>query len=257
MSDSSRTPAADAPVAEKRENLLLNLALNIVIPTIVLMKLSGDEHLGNKLGLIVALAFPIGYGIYDFKTRNKINFFSILGFVSVLLTGGISLLELDPKYIAIKEASIPGLLGIATLISIKTPYPLIKTLMLNESIIQVKKITAALAARQAEAKFQASIQFATILVACSFFLSSSLNYILAKIIVVSNPGTEQFNVELGKLTALSYPVIALPSLIVMSGILFYLVRSITRYTGLSLEEIMVDMDDVKKPDLEKVEKKNS
>ena len=225
----------------KKENLLLNLLLNIAIPTLVLMKLSSDQYLGNKLALIVALSFPIGYGLYDFKTRSKINFFSILGFVSVLLTGGISLLELDPKYIAIKEASIPGLLGIATLISIKTRFPLVKTLLLNESVIEVKKINAALAARGAEAGFQSSLHFATVLIAGSFFLSSFLNFVLAKMIVVSSPGTEQFNIELGKLTAMSYPVIAIPSLLVMFGILFYLARSITRHTGLALEDIFVDV----------------
>ena len=51
----------------------------------------------------------------EFINLRKVNFFSALGIVSVSLTGGISLLELDPVYIAIKEAAIPGMLGIACL----------------------------------------------------------------------------------------------------------------------------------------------
>jgi len=223
--------------------MLLNILLNIAIPTIVLMKLSGDDYLGVKMGIVVALAFPIGYGLYDFRNRNKINFFSILGVVSVLLTGGISLLELDPKYIAIKEASIPGLLGIATLISIKTPWPLVKTILYNKSIICVDKIEQALQKNNTETAFQGSLTTASMLVASSFFLSSALNYILAKIVVVSAPGTEQFNIELGKLTALSYPVIVIPSMIVLIGSMIFLAKAITRHTGLAFEDILVEMQE--------------
>ena len=86
----------------------------------------------------MALAFPLAYGIHDFFYRGKINFFSGLGIVSVTLTGGISLLEMDAIYIAIKEASIPGVLGIATLLSLKTSQPLIQTLILNDSVMDVK-----------------------------------------------------------------------------------------------------------------------
>ncbi|MDP3449658.1 MAG: beta-galactosidase, partial [Anaerolineaceae bacterium] len=48
---------------------------------------------------------------------------------SVMLTGGISLLELDPQYIAIKEAAIPGIIGLAVLGSQYTRFPLVRTLI--------------------------------------------------------------------------------------------------------------------------------
>ena len=88
--------------------MLLNLLCNLVLPTLILTKLSGDNYLGIKLAIVVALAFPIIYGIHDFLTRGKLNFFSGLGIASVTLTGGISLLEMDAVYIAIKEAAIKG-----------------------------------------------------------------------------------------------------------------------------------------------------
>jgi intracellular septation protein A len=231
------------PKSAKKENLLLNILLNIVIPTLVLTKLSGEQYLGVKMAIVVALAFPIGYGLMDFHSRSKINLFSILGVVSVMLTGGISLLELDPKYIAIKEASIPGLLGIATLISIKTPWPLVKTLLYNPGVIRIDRIEIALKRNNTEAQFQSSLQIASILVAASFFVSSILNFILAKFVVVSTPGTEQFNIELGRLTALSYPVIVIPSMLVLIGSLVFLAKSIRKYTGLKFEEILVDLQE--------------
>jgi len=221
----------------KKENMLLNLLLNIVIPTVILIKFSSENYLGAQLGVVVALAFPIGYGIMDYFRERKINLFSALGVISVFLTGGISLLELDPKYIAIKEASIPGLIAIAVLISTLTPYPLVKVFLYNDKIMQIDRVNLALAKHQAERAFQRALSNASLLLAASFVLSSVLNYLLAKWIVVSQPGTEQFNAELGELTALSFPVIALPSTIIMMAAAYYVYRRITGLTGLSFEEI--------------------
>jgi hypothetical protein len=209
LSDSDTTTPVKVP--PKRESLLANLLLNIVIPTLILMKLSGEEHLGIKMAIVVALAFPIIYGLRDFIQRHKFNVFSALGFVSILLTGGISLLELDPQYIAIKEAAIPGLIGLATLLSLKTRFPLVKTFLYNDKVLKVEKIAAALKEYDNEAAFETTLKNASYLVAASFFLSSTLNYILARVILQSPPGTVAFNEELGKMTALSFPVIAVPA----------------------------------------------
>jgi len=224
----------------KRESMLVNLLFNIIIPTLILTKLSNDEWLGTKLGLIIALAFPIIYGARDFYQRGKFNFFSALGVVSVLLTGGISLLELDPKYIAIKEAAIPGLLGLATLFSLKTKFPLVRTFLYNDQIIKVDVVNHALDEFGNHMAFEAVLRNATYLLASSFALSSVLNYVLAKWIVVSAPGTAAFNEELGKMTALSYPVIALPAMAIMIFTLFYLFSNIKKLTHLNLEDIMHD-----------------
>ena len=230
----------------KQENFFLNLLLNIILPTIILTKFSGDDYLGVKLGLIVALSFPICYGIYDFQRARKLNIFSIIGFISVLLTGGISLLELDPKYIAIKEAAIPGILAIAVIISIFTPYPLIRILIYNEKIFHVDKVTQALDKNGSRSEFERSMIVATFIIALSFIVSSVLNYVLATMIVVSQPGTEAFNVELGKLTAYSYLVIFVPSISILIFAMFYIYRRITKLTGLSFEE-MLAIETTEKP----------
>jgi|TARA_B110000093_G_scaffold79686_1_gene86477 hypothetical protein len=230
------SPKGKAP--EKQESLLLNLAFNLLVPTLVLTKLSDPEFLGIKLAIVVALSFPIGYGIHDFLTRGKLNFFSALGVVSVALTGGISLLELDAIYIAIKEASIPAIFGAATLISLKTSQPLIHTFLLNDAILEIQKINTALEDNGRKPEFDKLLINASWILAGSFFLSSLLNYLLAVIILTADPGTVAFNEQLGKMTALSFPVIALPAMLVMMGNLFYLFRGITKLTGMSLEEII-------------------
>ena len=233
------TQAPQQTANPKKENVFVNLIVNIVIPTLILTKLSTDEYLGPTYALLVALAFPIGYGLWDYQQRRKWNLFSILGLVSVLLTGGISLLQLDPKYIAIKEAAIPGILAIATLASMYTPFPLVKTILLNESVLQLDKIQQALLANNNEAAFNRTLMNASYLVSLSFVVSSVLNYILAKWIVVSDPGTVEYTQELGKMTAWSYPVIVVPATIILIGAMFYLFRNITKLTNLSLEDIIV------------------
>jgi hypothetical protein len=222
----------------KKENQLVNLAFNIIIPTLILMKLSGDDYLGTKLAIVIALSFPLIYGLKDFITQRKFNFFSILGIVSILLTGGISLLELDPAYIAIKEAAVPAVLGIATVISLRTPYPLVKTFLYNDTILQTDRIAEALDKNNNNHPFEECLVNASWLVAGSFFLSAILNYVLATVLITSQPGTVEFNEQLGKMTALSFPVIAIPAMLVLMGALFYLFRGITKLTGLTLEDVI-------------------
>jgi len=222
----------------KAENLLVNLLFNIIIPTLILTKLSGDDYLGVTNGILVALAFPVAYGIRDVVRTQKVNLFSVLGIFSIIMTGGISLLGLDPKYLAMKEAAVPTIFGLATLVSIKTPYPLVKTFIYNDTILDTGAIRQALERRSATARFEQLLKTASWLVASSFFLSAVLNYVLAITIVTSQPGSVAYNEQLGTMTALSFPVIALPATLVMMASMFYLFRGITRLTGLQLEEMI-------------------
>ncbi len=227
-----------APPAPGRENLLVNLLFNIVAPTLILTKFSSDTYLGPSYGVVVALAFPLGYGARDFIVRRKINFFSALGVLSVCLTGGISLLGLDPRYLAIKEAAVPGLLGLVTLGSLKTPYPLVKTLLYNDAILHTEKIDHALTATDNHRAFERRLTGASWIIAGSFFLSATLNFLLATYLVTSQPGSTEYNEQLGQMTALSFPVIALPAMLVMVCAMIYLFKGITGLTGMTLEQLI-------------------
>jgi len=110
--------------------------------------------------------------------------------------------------------------------------------MLNESVFDVKRINQALTDNQSHSQFNQLLINASWILAGSFFLSSILNYLLAVIILTADPGTVSFNEQLGNMTALSFPVIALPAMAVMMGNLFYLFRGIKRLTGLDLEFIV-------------------
>ena len=93
----------------KQENALLNIGLNFALPVFIMSKgpnstwITGlAESLNLEPGIaamMLALLFPIGYGIYDFVVRRKYNFFSILGFASVLMTGLMTVMKVDKELI--------------------------------------------------------------------------------------------------------------------------------------------------------------
>ncbi|MGB5440868.1 MAG: VC0807 family protein [Gammaproteobacteria bacterium] len=217
---------------------IIDLLVSIVIPSAILMKLSGDDALGASTALIVALSFPLGWGLYERLKHKKFNFIALLGLISVLLTGGIGLLQLNPQWLAVKEAAIPALIGIAVLVSTRTRFPLIRTLLYNPTVMDVGKIKRKLEELGNTIAFEDRLLKATYLLSGTFFFSAVMNYILARWIVTSPAGSAAFNEQLGQMTLLSYPVIAIPSMLMMLAIFYFLWRTIHGMTGLALEDIL-------------------
>ncbi len=224
--------------ASHKPRPMVDLLISIVIPSVILMKFSGDEYLGATSALIAALAFPLLWGLFELLKYKKFNFIALLGLISVLLTGGIGLLQLDPEWLAVKEAAIPGIIGVAVLISTYTRYPLIRVILYNPKVMNVAKIQKILEERGSSQEFETRLLKTTYYLSGTFFFSSMMNYLLAKWIVTSAAGSTAFNEELGQMTLLSYPVIAIPSSLMMAAILYYLWRTIHGMTGLSLENIL-------------------
>ena len=119
-----------------------------MIPVILLK--NGDELL-NKIDfkidfnysilvLIVALSFPVVYFFLDLSSKKRINFISILGFINVLLTGGIgvfgAMYGLSRLWFILKEGLMPLVIGVIVLLSIKRGNPLIRTFIYNEAIFK-------------------------------------------------------------------------------------------------------------------------
>ncbi len=231
----SLIPMSSAPA--KKENLLINLVFNLLIPTLVLSKFSKEGLLGPVVGLVVALAFPVGYGVWDFLERRKTNFISIIGFTSILFTGGLGLMQVGGLGFAIKEAAVPTVIGLAVLLSLKSKMPLVRTMLYNEQVIDVERVDAALDQRGNRRDFDRLLVQASYLLAFSFIVSAVLNFGLALYLLKSPPGTAEFNAELGKMHLLSWPVIVIPSMAMMMFALWRLLGGIKRITGLEFESI--------------------
>ncbi len=222
--------------APKRESLLLNLVFNIALPMLILSKLS--DRLGSMNALFLALAFPLGYGVYDFATRRSFNFVSVLGFVSTLATGGLGLMKLEPFWFAVKEASVPALIGVAVVVSQFTKRPLVRQFLLNDQVINLPRVDAALDAHGMRPAFDALLRASSVLLAGSFLLSGFLNFALARYLITAMPDTPEFNAQYGKMLAWSWPVIVVPSMAMMMFALWRLVKGLEKMTGLGLDEIL-------------------
>jgi hypothetical protein len=237
----AESPTSSTP--PQRENLLLNLACNVFLPGLILDKLSKGDRLGPLWALVVALSLPLGYGIWDWFVRRKWNLFSILGIVGTLASGGLGVgthlgwWRATALWYAIKEASIPALIGIAIPVSLLGGKPLVRELLYNDQVLDTRRVAEALRARQAEAGFQQLLVSSSWLLTVSFLLSAALNFGLAMWLLKAEPASEEWNRQLGRMSWMSWPVIVIPSMAMMIWALMRLLNGIQRLTGLKPEEL--------------------
>ena len=233
-----KTPSRDSQAETGSFNeLLIDLVFSIIIPTLILKKMSGADMLGPTWALVLALSFPALAGIWGFIKKGKITFIPALGFVSILLTGSIGVLKLPKEYIAIKEALVPSVIGIIVIASALLKKPLVRPFVMNPVIMNTEKIEGALKDQGTQSDFDQSLVNATWIIAASFVFSAVANYFLAKWIVVSESGTDAFNSELGTITVYGYLMIGLPATVFTLGAAFYAFKSMTKHTGLKFEEL--------------------
>ena len=57
-------------------------------------------------------------------------------------------------------------------------------------------------------------------------------------IVTADAGTEVYNHQLGRMMALSFPVIAIPAMLFLLGIVTYFFRSLSKLTKSSLDQLL-------------------
>jgi len=221
---------------QPKESLFLSLLINIIVPAVILMNFSGESSLGPAYALVAALAFPLCYGIADAFRNRRVNLYSALGLVSVLLTGGVGLLELDKEYIAWKEALIPLIVGLVVLATVWSEAPFMRAII--NQVVDRPLLEKKLRKKKTTARFERAEKLATLFFAGSFLVSALLNFVLAKLMIVSPSGTEAFNQELGQMALVSYPVIVIPSMIVVLGVILYVFRSIKRTTGEPVESFL-------------------
>ncbi|WP_374033213.1 VC0807 family protein [Bdellovibrio bacteriovorus] len=229
--------------APPKENGLLNIVFNIVLPVLILNKLS--KFIGPFWALVLALAFPLGYGAYDLIKRKKFNAFSALGLLNVLLTGGLALLGLHGFWFAVKEAAFPALVGLFVLGSAFTKKPFIETLFLNPALMKVDLLEERLKEKGKQKEFHDHMKSATVWLSLSFAFSAICNFILARKIFINIDSTLSadaqstvLNEQIAQMTTWSMAIIMVPSMIFLLGIFWYLMRGIKQHSGLSTEELL-------------------
>ena len=245
-----------------QENPLTNILVNVIVPVLALSYLSKDPqfetnpkfwHLGPKLALVLALALPIGYGIWFFLKHRKPNFFSALGFISVLLTGGLTLYfwngdgTIKPNaapLFGIKEASIPLVLGLAILASHWTKTPLLNAFVYSPQLFDLQRITQQIEANDAHEPYRKLLFSSTIIFSASFLISTVMNFFLALYFLgdidhTAADARTQYNAGVAKLTGWGFAVIGVPILILLMFLFFRLMRGLRALTGLEDDKILL------------------
>ena len=241
----------------KRENPLHSLLFNIVIPVMILKngtkwlnKFFGDYESANSslgfldyssIGFGCALIFPIIYFIFDlFKRKNK-NVISIIGFVNILLTGGIGVfgsdLGLSKNWFIMKEGMLPLVIGFSLFLMSIFKKKSFYNIFLNDLMFK-KDIIKNSINDDLKPKFEEILKVTGHYFISGFIISSIIQFYLASTIVVSNPGEASFNEEVSTMTWVSYIAVLLPTMIVLGKGFIGLTNGIEKLTGLKKEEFL-------------------
>lgn len=230
----------NAPAApQEQPHPLFDLLLTVILPSLVLESMSKPERLGPAWALVVALLMPLGFGIYCFIKKRGLNFFSILGLVAVIVTGGLGLLNLSAGWFALKEAAFPIFLGLAFPLSFYWKKPLVNELLLNPQVINHRLLQGALDTSDKQTAFTRLLGHASWALAGTMLLSAIANALLVLFYLKGKtPGTEEYIQAIGRQNWVGFIVIGVPMLGVTMTLLFWLLRRIQSLTGLEREDLM-------------------
>ncbi len=229
---------SDSP-SQPPPNPILEIVLTILLPSMVLDHLSKAERLGPFWALVVSLLFPLGFGVWCYISRKGWNLFSVLGFVTILLTGGLGLLNLPAFWFAVKESALPIILGAAFPLSHRFGKPLISAMMMQPHVINVAALNAGLSTPEKKKAFDAALFRASCGMGLGMLGSSVANFFLAMYLLGGKePGTEIFLKGIANLNWMSLVVIGVPMMVVMLAVFFRLLKQIQKITGLERDDLL-------------------
>lgn len=224
---------------KEQPNPFADLLLTIILPSVILEFLSKPERLGPAWALVVALMLPLGFGVYCFINKRGLNFFSVLGLVAILVTGGLGLLNLSAGWFAAKEAAFPVFLGLAFPLSFMWGKPLVTELLLNPQVINHRLLHNSLDTDLKKTAFQQLLKQASWALLGTMMLSAVANAMLVLYYLNGTvPGTEAYTQAIGRQNWVGFIVIGVPMMAVTMTLLFWMLRRLTGLTGLERDDLM-------------------
>ena len=217
-------------------NTLLQLAVNIFLPLVILTKLSGKDQLGQIGALLVALALPVLWELYRVIKHRKLSMLSAAAIGGIVLTGGISLLGLSEGWLAVRRSAIyviGSLVLLGLLYKKKQPVD-----WLLPSVLDINTVNSAIQRRKKEAEFKRKKHTTVYAFALLLLVVGVVSYILTRVVITHATNTEAFNTEYARLRVLSLPFVTAPLVVGGTAILMYLLIGIEKLSGLELDAIM-------------------
>lgn len=237
---------------------LLNIGMSVLAPVLILSKCSekGESfwQMGTTPALIIALALPIGYGIYNFWETRKYDALNLLGLMGVIFTAIVTIYATTgdgdqirpntPWWFAAKEAFIPLLMATAIMITARSKGSLLRVFLYSDAIFDTVRIEKKSAELNRSNEYEQCLWTASLMTAGSLLFSSALNFGLALYFllpVLSLPAADQalaYNYAIKDLTWAGFIVISFPLLLTLFAVLMYLIKRLQSITGLSRDEVM-------------------
>ncbi len=242
---------------DKATKSLLNVLLSVLAPVLILDNCSatGDKfwHLGTTWAMVVALALPIGCGIYSLITERKIEAMTAFGLLGTILTGVVTIyantgeaLAIRPDtpwWYAAKEAIIALLLAGAMLVSGGKEGSLLRACVYSDAIFDIRSIESTVVEKNLQSGYEGVLKRAALMTAGSLFLSALLNFALALYFLLPVPDmpaaeqAEQYNYAVSKMTWMGYLIIGVPLIATLFLVMRYLGKALMKLTGLPDEKL--------------------
>ena len=194
-----------------------------------------------SITFLIALIFPITYFIYDLFKRKNVNVISILGFINVLLTGGIGIFGerfgLSKNWFIIKEAALPSIIGLVLITLRKFRRKSFNKILLNDMLFDNYKISSSINYER-QNEFERIVHRAGSHFIIGLFISSFVQLVLASIIVTSNPGEPLFNKQVATMTWVSFLAVFVITMFIVGKGYLGLITGVENITGLRREEFL-------------------
>lgn len=211
----------------------LELVGAVVWPTIVLT--FGGRYLPPSAVLVAGLTPPVLLAVAGVVREGRPSVLSVIALVSVLVTGGVGLLQLDARWFALKEMLVPTAVGGLLIASARTRYALVGAVF--GQLFDPERLGAALSNSGQQARYDRAVAQATARMGAVTAASGPVSAAYALWSIRSQTGTEAFTAELGSYTGWSFVLINLPVLALTVWVLRAALEEVEGAAGVPLDEL--------------------
>ena len=164
-----------------------------------------------------------------------------MGFINVLLTGGIGIFGerfgLSKNWFIVKEGALPSFIGLGFIVLRKLRKDSFNRILLNDIIFDNDKINSSIQYEK-QNEFEIIVHRAGSHFIIGLFMSSFIQLILASLIVTSDPGESSFNEQVATMTWVSFLAVFVITMSVVGKGYLGLISGVEKITGLKKEDFL-------------------
>lgn len=196
-----------------RQKIISGL-INYIFPILTLTFLSQERYLGGANATLLAIAFPICYGVYAlFDKQRPIH--SVTGSLVVIATGVVLLLGGGKTALIAKEVIIPTTFSLVCLVLILFKHPLIDIFW--KYTFNHQKLKTWFAKKSKSARYNKYQYAGRFLLLISGLISAGIQLGLGIWLISGEAGSAELIQSAGVFQAISIPVVIISNFTVLVG----------------------------------------